>query len=253
MNYNRISNFVTFGKIFGLKSLALFYWKKWNLCNLPFFLPVFGMISHKEELLNIRDNILQGSIRDRNMERQIRKAVHPAIVDCGVNVGVTVRWWFYLNPHATVYGIDMMQEANDFTMNVLPDRFKTRFVPITAVLDSSTGRSVEINYNDPLFGGNNTGAVSGYSEKRQVHSMTLDDCLHNYRTDTIDLLKIDIEDSAGSMLQGAMLTLSKTKNILVEIHSEKERENAICLCREKGFYIRRSYKRHVWLEKIIKD
>ena len=253
MGYDTFINFIIFGKIFGLKNLAIFYCKKWTLYNLPLSLPVFGMISRKEELLNIRNNILQGSVRDRNTERQIRRAKQPVIVDCGVNLGVTVRWWFYLNPQATVYGIDMMEEANDFIMKALPDRFKTKYVPITAVLASDTGRVVELSYDDPLFGGNNAGIASGYSEKRRVHSKTLDDCLQSYRIDTIDLLKVDIEDSAASMFQGVAKTLPKVKNILLEVHTEKEREDSICLLREKGFCIRKSYKRHIWLEKIAQE
>ena len=253
MGYSGFVNFIIFGKTFGPKNLVLFYYKKWTLFKLPLFLPVFGMISREEELLNIRGNILQGSIRDGDVEMQIRKAAQPVIVDCGVNVGVTARWWFYLNPQATVYGIDMMQEANDFTMRALADQFKARYVPITAVLAAETGRVVELNYDDPLFGGNNAGAASGYSEKRRVHSMTLDDCLSSYHIDTIDLLKVDIEDSAASMFQGAIQTLSKTKNILLELHSEKEREGSIRLLREKGFRIRRSHKRQVWLEKVAEN
>jgi len=249
MKLNGIIKFIKFGKAFGLKHLFYFNFKKWTLYKLPFSLPLFGTISHEQELLGIRDNILHGSLRDRKMERHIRKSKEPLIVDCGVNVGVTARWWFHLNPHTTVYGIDVMQEANDFTMKALPVRFKTRFVPITAALASTTGPIVELNYNDPLFGGNSIDAKGKYSKKRQVHSMTLDDCLHNYCIETIDLLKVDIEDSAARMFQGAMQTLPKVKNILLEIHSEKERENCVHLLRENGFRIRRAYKRHIWLVK----
>jgi len=253
MKLSGIIEFIKFGTTFGLKNLFCFNFEKWTLYKLPIFLPIFGIISHKEELLNIRDNILQGLLRDRGMERHIRKAKKPVIVDCGVNVGVTVRWWFYLNPRATVYGIDMMQEANDFTIMALPDRFKTRFVPITAALASNKGHVVEISYDDPLFGGNDAGVTSRYFQKRQVHSTTLDDCLHDYRIDTIDLLKVDIEDSAAQMFQGAIQTLLKVKTILLEIHSEKERDNCCHLLREKGFCVRRSYKRHLWLEKTAEN
>jgi len=238
--------------MFGLKGLFCFYFKKWAAYDLPVSLPIFGIISREEELLSIRDNILKGSLRDGETERYIRKAKEPLVIDCGVNIGVTARWWFYLNPQAVVYGIDMMQEANDFTINALADRFKARYVPITAVLSSGTGRLVELNYDDPLFGGNNAGAASGDSEKRQVRSMTLDDCLRNYRIDAIDLLKVDIEDSAALMFQGASQTLPKVKNIILEVHSERERSNAIRLLRENGFRARRSYKRHIWLDKAVK-
>jgi len=248
MEYNGFTNFIMFGKTFGLKNLALFYRKRWDLCKLPLALPVFGIVRHREELLNIRDNILRGYIRDSKMERQLRKSKHPVIVDCGINVGVTARWWFYLNPQATVYGIDMIQEANDFTVKALPPRFKEKYIPITGVLAYETGQAVEISYDDPLCGGNNAGISSGYSEKRQLRSVTLDDCLHNYSIDAIDLLKVDIEDSAARMFKAATHTLPKVKNILLEVHTEKEREGSLSLLREKGFHIRRSYKRHLWLQ-----
>lgn len=250
MGYDGFINFVTFGKIFGLKHLALFYWKKWSFCNLPFSFPIFGGISHKEELLNIRDNILQGTIRDRNIEKQLRKAKQPVIVDCGVNVGVTVRWWFYLNPQATVYGIDMMQEANDFTKRALSDRFKARYVPITTTLSSKTGHIFDVKFNDPLFGMNSIYASGKHFSNRRMFSITLDDCLCNRQIETIDLLKVDIENSAASMFRGAFKILPKVKNILLEMHSEKERKDSIGLLRSKGFCIRKSNNRHIWLEKI---
>ena len=253
MKHRNIINFIAFEKMFGIKNLLRFYFKKWTAFNLPISLPVFGTISHREELLSIRDNILKGSLRDGSMERYIRKAGEPVIVDCGINVGVTVRWWLYLNPHTRVYGIDMMQEANDFTVAALPDSFKTRFVPITAVLASSTGQPVDLSYDDPLYGGNNAKISSGCSENRRVNSMTLDDCLKSYRISTIDLLKVDIEDTAAQMFQGATETLLKAKSIMLEVHSEKEREDSIRLLYEKSFRIRRMHKRHIWLDKIVSN
>ena len=252
MSCESVLNFYIFGKIFGCKHWALLYWKKWAWYKLPLVMPVFGKISHNEELLNIRDNILQSTIRDRYVERQIRKAKNPVIVDCGINVGITVRWWFFLNPQATVYGIDMMQEANDFTVNALSDRLKKRYVPITAVLAGETGRTFEIQYNDALFGGNSIDKTGQYAEKRRVSSITLDDCLSSYSIDVIDFLKVDIEDSAAEMFFGASKTLSKVKNILLEVHSEKEQEGSLKLLREKGFCVRKVQKRHMWFEKISK-
>ena len=248
----RLCNFMAFGRIFGIRNLLRFYFKRWDLFNLPVSLPIFGTISRKDELFSIRDNILQGTLRDRGIEGNIRKEKEPLIIDCGINVGMTVRWWFYLNGQATVYGIDMMQEAIDFTLAALPERFKARFVPITAVLGPETGRMVELSYDDPLFGANNAKISSGCAENRRVKSMTLDDCLNNSRIGAIDLLKVDIEDTAAQMFRGATKTLSIVKNIVLEIHSEKEREDSLSLLREKSFSIRRSYKRHVWLEKAAK-
>ena len=160
---------------------------------------------------------------------------------------MTVRWWFYLNGQATVYGIDMMREANDFTVKALSESFKEKYIPITAVLASETGRAFEVNFNDPLFGGNRTDAPGKYLESRRMRSSTLDECLRNYKVVSIDLLKVDIEGSAAQMFMGAAYTLSRVKNIMIEIHGEEERDESIRILNEKGFYVRRSYKRHVWL------
>lgn len=250
MKYSSMINFITFGIMFGLTNLSRFYFKRWDLFDLPISLPIFGIISRREELLSIRDNFLQGSLRDGKVEKRIKNAEKPIIVDCGVNVGVTVRWWFHLNPNSMVYGIDMMQEANDFTINALQDRYKKRFFPITAVLDASTGHAVELSFDNPLFGANNARAASGDAERRYVNSKTLDDCLRDHNIDAIDLLKVDVEDSAARMFQGAAQTLTKVKNIFLELHSDQERYNATRLLYENGFRIRRSYKRHLWLEKM---
>lgn len=249
MEFDGLANFLLFGKIFGLKNLALFYGKRWDGPVLPRSLPAFGVISHKEELLNIRDNILQGSIRDGKVERQLAAAERPVIVDCGINVGVTVRWWYYLNPRATVYGIDMMKEANDFTVKALPERLRAQYVPITAVLAAESGRMVELSFSDPLFGGNRVGAPGEWAAKRGVPSSALDDCLAPYRVGHIELLKVDIEGNAAEMFRGAPKTLAKAKDILLEIHGEEERAESVRLLGESGFRLRRSYKRHLWFEK----
>jgi len=250
MTYISLVNFIEFGKMVGPWVLLSLYFKKWGLIRLPVCLPVFGAISLKEELISIRDNILSGSLRDREIESRVNTAKKPIIVDCGINVGITVRWWFYLNPDAVIYGIDMMNEAADFTTRSLPEKFRKKFVPITAVLGSSTGKTVELNYDDPLFGGNNAGAASGYSEKRSVRSVTLDDCLAPYNLGSVELLKVDIEDSAGEMFRGAKQILPKVKNILLEIHSDKENNDALKILDHNGFRIRKTFKRHIWLEKV---
>ncbi|MBF0532948.1 MAG: FkbM family methyltransferase [Candidatus Omnitrophica bacterium] len=249
MVYENLISFLSFGQIFGIKSLVLFYYKKWHLLHLPFSLPVFGRISHPEELRNIRDNILQGTIRDRLVEKQIRAADGPVIVDCGINVGISVRWWFFLNSRSRVYGFDMMREANDFTTQSLPERFQARYVPITAVLAGQTGPRLDIRYEDPLFGGNSI-LVSGQDrKKRQVEAITLDDGLAPYDLRMIDFLKVDIEDSAAAMFRGASRTLPKVKNILLEIHSDQERDDSLAFLASQGFRVRKAFKRHIWFDK----
>ena len=250
MYYNKFINFIDFYRKFGLGNLIYFlYAKKRILYRLPFTVPAFGRISMQGEVLNIRDNIFMGSLRDETVEKALRTAKDPVIVDCGINVGVTVRWWFYLNPRSTVYGIDMMQEAHDFTVKTLPDQLRSRYISITTVLGGRVGSLMEVEYEDPLFGGNSLHVTKKCPHKRGVISRSLDDCLQSYHIDTIDLIKVDIEDDADVMLGGASETFSKVKNILLEVHSTKERENSIRMLNSMGFGIRRTYKRQIWLER----
>ncbi|MDD5440086.1 MAG: FkbM family methyltransferase [Candidatus Omnitrophica bacterium] len=201
--------------------------------------------------MNIRDNIYRGSLRDSVVEKKIGRAREPVIVDCGVNVGITVRWWLYLNPGCRVYGIDMMQEAQDFTVKSLPERLKKNYTPITAALDFENGRAVEVKYDDPLFGGNSLSAEGKFLHTRGIRSVTIDSCIRTYNIKTIELLKIDIELSAERMLYGAAETLGKVRNILLEWHhEEKERKGSVLFLQKTGFRIRREYKRHIWFEKI---
>ena len=247
---NKFINLLVFCKTFGLKSLLYFLCvKKQSSFRLPLFLPIFGFITHKEEILNIRDNIFQGSLRDPYIEKRIRKTKEPVIVDCGINVGVTVRWWFYLNPKSVVYGIDMMQEAHDFTIKALSEHLKKGYIPITAALASESNNILEVKYNDPLFGGNSVKATGEYLHNRCARSSTLDDCLCKYNIRNIDLLKVDIEGNEASMFRGATKTLEKVKNILLEWHGVEEQKSSIDFLQEMGFIIRKEYKRHIWFEK----
>ena len=249
MYYNKFITLLVFCKTFGLKNLLYFLRvKKQSLFSLPLFLPIFGLITHKEEVLNIRDNIFQGSLRDPYIEKSIRRTKEPVIVDCGINVGVTVRWWFYLNPKSVVYGIDMMQEAHDFTIKSLSEHFKKAYIPITVALASESNNVLEVKYNDPLFGGNSVKATGEYAHNRCLRSSTIDDCLCKYDIRNIDLLKVDIEGDEVAMFHGAIQTLKKAKNILLEWHDVKERKGSIDFLQEMGFFIRKEHKRHIWFE-----
>lgn len=251
MDYNKLTLLLIFWKIFGLKNFLYFLFIKYRiLWHLPMLLPIFGLVKNKEEIINIRDNIFQGSLRDLFIENKIRKAKKPVIVDCGINVGITVRWWFYLNPKSLVYGIDMMQEAHSFTMESLPKSFKGNYIPIAAVLASQSDQRVDVKFDDPLFGGNSAEMPpEEYAQCRSVRTTTLDDSLSKDPIKEISLLKIDIEGSAVSMLRGATQTLKKVRNVFLEWHNEQAKKGSVDLLRGAGFFIRKKHKRHIWFKK----
>ena len=250
MSYNKFLTLLLFLRKGGLKGFLNFVlMKNKTFYRPPLTFPIFGLLRHKEEILNIRDNIFQGSIRYSEIEKKLRKASRPVIVDCGINVGVTVRWWFYLNPKSIVYGIDMMQEAQDFTITALSECARKNYIPITAALASTNNKALEIKYDDPLFGGNSVEVSKKYMRnKRHILSSTLDDCLRKYNIKDIDLLKIDIEFSAAPMLCGASETLKKTKYVLLEWHDAEERKNSVICMQKAGFIIKKECKRNIWFK-----
>src|SRR4030042_1123579 len=250
MGYNKFLTLLLFLQTGGLKGFLHFAFMKNKIVyQCPLIFPIFGLLRHKEEILNIRDNIFQGSIRYPEVEKKLKKTSRPVIVDCGINVGVTVRWWLYLNPKSVVYGIDMMQEAQDFTITALSEYSRKNYIPITAALASISNKALEIKYNDPLFGGNSIEASKKYMRnKRHILSSTLDDCLRKYNIKDIDLLKIDIELSAASMLCGAAETLKKVKYVLLEWHNAEERKNSVRFMQKAGFIIKNEDKRNIWFK-----
>ncbi|HNX68258.1 MAG TPA: FkbM family methyltransferase [Candidatus Omnitrophota bacterium] len=252
MYHNKFMTLFDFCGKFGLKNTIYFQRvKKHPRYGLPLKLPVFGLVTHKEEILNIRDNIFQGSLRDPLIEKELREAEAPVIVDCGINVGVTVRWWLYLNAKSTVYGVDMMQEAHDFTVKSLPESLKKNYFSVTAALAAESGSALEVKFNDPLFGGNSIAGGGECAHRRSVRLVTLDDCLRGHSIPAIDLLKVDIEGSGVPMFRGAVESLKKVKNIFLEWHDDEERQGSITFLKEAGFVIRKAYKRHFWFMRNI--
>ncbi|MEY4940863.1 MAG: hypothetical protein RIQ93_2598, partial [Verrucomicrobiota bacterium] len=77
--------------------------------------PIFDEVGTIAEILNIHDNFAVGELRDALVEAELSTASTPIVVDCGVNVGVTVRWWLHLNAACRVFGFDMMEEAHEIT------------------------------------------------------------------------------------------------------------------------------------------
>ncbi len=52
----------------------------------------FGRITKIDEILNLHDNFGKGELRFPEIERHIASEKNPIVFDCGVNVGITVRW-----------------------------------------------------------------------------------------------------------------------------------------------------------------
>jgi len=242
-------------KLVGPKGLYL------SLCNYmkmnpaPIKVPIFGLIRTYHEIRNIRDNFVEDRLRYKKVESYISKKQRPCIIDCGINVGITVRWWFYLNAQAKVFGVDMMKEAHEFTTDAMksigpgPYEYKS----VLAALWGEDGKELKFGVTDPLYGDYGFYRQDKEATERVVFTRTLDSIFNPEKIDEVDLLKIDIEGAAADALKGATSLLKKTKYVVFEIHdiyNDKECGEASKLLSDSGFYLRWVTGKNLWWEKV---
>src|ERR1700716_3854354 len=65
----------------------------------PVSIAGFGKIDSWAEAINFIDNFALGELRSEEVENHLRASTGSSVVDLGVNVGVTCRWWLSLADH----------------------------------------------------------------------------------------------------------------------------------------------------------
>lgn len=239
-------------KLVGFKALYLSLCKRFAVDPQPIKIPMFGVIRTLHEIQNLDDNFAKKALRDETVEKHLASQKEPCVIDCGVNVGITVRWWFYLNPASRVIGIDMIPETHTFTLKALETMGvdASRYKPVTAAVWSENGKEFEFNIQDPLQGANSLRGEGTGGEKRRVKTRTLDDILKDEDIRSVDLLKVDLEGAGGQALLGATELLKKTKHVFFETHGEEESKLASKILARNGFSLRRAaHREHFWWEK----
>jgi FkbM family methyltransferase len=208
-------------------------------------LPGFGKIGSWAEATNLIDNFSLGELRSEEVENHLRTSKDAWVVDVGVNVGVTSRWWLSLADHVQVIGVDMFQEALDFTTTSMPDvGTAERWHPVCAAVGDSD-RTVQLRYTNPLEGTSRVDSVSG-DKLRTIRVQRLDEILAPIAPTRIGLLKIDIEGSAGAALMGAPKTLARSDYVSVETHSDGETRTSSRALIAAGFHVFHCHGRTMW-------
>lgn len=237
--------------LLGPAGFWLYVRKRLKKISLPVTLPIFGRVRTIHEIRNIFDNFGTGQLRNREVERHLSKKASPCVIDCGVNVGVTVRWWLHLNPGARVYGIDMLKEAQEFTVEALKS-IKTgpgSYRPVTAALYSENGKNFTVGVSDPLYGDYGFYRKDREETERVVTTGTLDSIAGAEGIGGVDLLKIDLEGAAADALKGAAELLKRTRYVVFEIHdvhNKEERGLASGILEAGGFSLTGTTGRHLW-------
>lgn len=240
--------------LLGVKGVYVALCRSLHWKPVPMVVPVFGRIATLPEVLNIYDNFGLEELRDPVIEQILREAQEPLVIDCGVNVGITVRWWLYLNPKAQVIGVDMLQEALDFTRQALyaspPSYDAARFRGLPGTLYSKNGVEFEVAFDNPLDGDNSLlTASAGKLQKRKVKTLTLDHLFADEDNTEVTLMKIDLEGAGGKALAGARKLLTRVSHVVFESHNAEETAEASSVLFESGFVMRRASKRNTWWQR----
>jgi FkbM family methyltransferase len=215
----------------------------------PVSLAGFGKIHSWAEAINFIDNFALGELRAEEVENHLRASTASCVVDVGVNIGVSCRWWLSLADHVQVIGIDMFQEALDFTTGRIDALgARERWNPICGAVGDREGE-VEVRFSDPLEGTSRLeGGIGG--NVRKIHIQPIDAMLGSIKPNKIGLLKIDIEGSGGRALLGAPKTLAKCDYVSVETHSDDETRTSSQALVAAGFQVFHVRGRTMWWQRL---
>jgi FkbM family methyltransferase len=214
----------------------------------PISLPRFGKIRSWPEATNFIDNFALGELRSEEVENHLRTSQESWVIDIGVNVGVSCRWWLSLADHIQVIGIDMFQEALDFTTaSVSGIGARERWHPLSGAVGESDS-VVELRFGDPLEGTSRLDSTTG-ANVRKIRVQTLDAILSPIAPKKIGLLKLDIEGAAGRALMGARETLPRCDYVSVETHSDEETRTSSRALIEAGFNVFHCRGRTMWWQR----
>jgi FkbM family methyltransferase len=218
----------------------------WPLRWVPFpvVIPGLGALRNREEACNFLGNFCTGELRSEEVELHLQKTPDALVVDIGVNVGMTVRHWLMIAPHARVLGLDMMQEALDFTSQRLQEQGRANsFTGICGAVTDHRGE-ITLHFDDALSGTNSLGAEG--QQQRTVHAATLDEWIKVDELREIALIKLDVEGHGAKVLAGSSLALQKARFLVLEFHSREELEQSSQILFQAGWMLFSVQGRNLW-------
>lgn len=219
------------------------------LRRLPWSLQPHPLIrlTNWKEAANYLDNFILRELRLDAVESLLAQS-DGEVIEVGVNVGITTRWWLTLNPAVSVIGIDMMHEALDFTTQRISELgHQARWQAVTGAVGDTEGK-MTITFDDPLEGTNSVNQVGG-KQQREVEVNTLDAYLSRVEMKNPVLMKLDIEGHAAPVLRGAASVLQRLRWVVVETHDPAELAQSAALLTDAGFLLRHFHGRTMWWAK----
>lgn len=213
----------------------------------PVHVPGFGSLIRRNEARSLMDNFCLGELRCPEVEAAIQSHPAPVIVDLGVNLGMSIRWWFHLNAKSHVIGVEMMQESLDYTTDRLAECHpQATWNPICCAAAAADAEPMEICFSDPLEGTTSATHANG-EQRRSVSVRCLDSIVDEPE---VTLIKCDIEGYGGHALNGARAVLKRTHYVVTETHGPEEMAMMSQVLFESGFTPFQLSSRSLWWRRI---
>jgi len=135
------------------------------------------------------------------------------VIDCGANIGCTVRYWTMLDPGCTVIAVEPDPENFD-----IPTR-NTAHLPNVHRIRAGiwhTAGMLDLQKEDSGHSGIRTTAPKGAGD---TPAITIPELMSRYGIDKLDLLKIDIEGAELELFSnGDLFWLERVTTIAIELH-----------------------------------
>ncbi|MFS4461103.1 FkbM family methyltransferase [Bdellovibrio sp. HCB2-146] len=162
------------------------------------------------------------------------KSANPVIVDCGSNIGLSVRFFKSLYKDSTIYAIEPDLHINTFlrqNIDIIPTNKNIHIIPKAAWKTNSF-----LSFKSD---GADGGTLVGANAENKIECFDFSDWLLQF--DKIDFMKVDIEGAEYDVLLHSKDHLNKVQNLFVEYHSFKNKPQVLSelldLLRTNGFRV----------------
>ncbi|GHS85277.1 hypothetical protein FACS1894201_04790 [Bacteroidia bacterium] len=191
-------------------------------CLFPLYIrrnPFYSREVTSDEWLYVE--IFCGGVYDISVEAQ-----PVCIIDAGANIGLASVYFANRYPTATIIAIE--PELENYKMLVQNTKDYSNIIPLQAALWNTI---TELNLFNPGFTG--AGSSSGFmvgadSAQQQLNisvtkehltkTITIDKILEDYKIQTVDILKMDIEGAEKEVFENSETWIKNMKSIIVELH-----------------------------------
>jgi len=152
------------------------------------------------------------------------------ILDVGANIGLAAAWFRFHNPGRPIYCFEPLESNTELIRLNCPSAHIERIA-----LGRTRGRaSLQVDVDGVMA---SRIPCNWGTRETAFDVVPLDEIVSDLGIERVAVLKIDAEGMEGEILDGAVDTLRRTRQVTMETHGRDLHEQVIGLLREAGFRI----------------